>query len=239
MTDKRRASSRATIMIMRGHLSAIATFFLFGVLTSSSAPAEDVIRFSGSESGRTPVFETDGPWLLYWSIRSEYPEMASFEMRIYDAATEEFLGTVQNDDDQAGGRRLFEGPGSYRVQVISKALTWDIEITAADRDRAGELKRASEGRTTLGDAASIEARRVPADAFSSWRPVDDSTLLLFSSKETTGFRIHFSEPCAGLARATALSFISQPGGGPERYDSIMLDDGTRCYFARVVPTVFD
>ena len=35
-----------------------------------------------------------------------------------------------------------------------------------------------------------------------------------------------------------LDFIALPGG-PERYDSILLEDGTRCYFARVVPTVFD
>jgi hypothetical protein len=224
---------------MQCHPSAIVALLLFGAVLASPALAEGEIRFSGSESGRTPVFETGGPWLLYWSIRSEYPEMASFEMRVYDVSSGEFLGTVQNDAGKAGGRRLFEGAGSYQIQVISEALTWDIEIAETDRARAGELKRASKGRTTLEDAASSEARRVPADAFASWRPVDDSTLLLFSSDETTGFRIHFSKPCTGLARATALSFISQPGGGPERYDSIMLDDGTRCYFARVIPSVFD
>lgn len=224
-------------MIMRQHLSTIAACLLLGALLWSPAPADDAIRFSGSESSHTPVFETSGPWLLYWSIRSEFPEMASFEMRVYDVASGEFLGTVKNSDGTTGGRRLFEHAGSYQVQVMSKALTWDIEIT--ETGRAEELKRASEGRTTLQDAASAESRRVPADAFVSWRPVDDSTLLLFSRDETTGFRIRFDEACTGLAGATALSFISQPGGGPERYDSIMLEDGTRCYFGRVVPTVFD
>jgi hypothetical protein len=226
-------------MSMQRYFTALTACVFSGAMLLSPALGDDTIRFTGTESGRTPVFETSGPWLLYWSIRSEYPEMASFEMRVYDASSGEFLGTVQNDAGKAGGRRLFERGGSYQVQVISEALTWDIEIAETDRARAGELKRASKGRTTLEDAASSEARRVPADAFASWRPVDDSTLLLFSSDETTGFRIQFSEPCTGLARATALSFISQPGGGPERYDSIMLDDGTRCYFARVIPSVFD
>ncbi len=197
------------------------------------------MRFSGSESGRTPVFETRGPWLLYWTVRSEFPEMASIEMRVYDAASGDFLGTIQNDDGKEGGRRLFESAGSYQVHVIAKALAWDIEITEIDRDRAATLKRASEGRATLQDSASTEARRVRADAFASWRPVDDSTLLLFSRDEATGFRILFDAPCSGLAAATALSFIEASAGGPERYDSIMLDDGTRCYFGRVIPTVFD
>ncbi len=225
-------------MLMQRRYAAQAAVLLFGTLLASSAPAEDAIRFSGTESGRTPVFETRGPWLLYWSIRSEYPEMASFEMRVFDVSSGEFLGTLQNDDGATGGRRLFEHSGRFQIQVISKALTWDFEITETDSARSGELRRASEGRGTLEDAVSIEARRVPADAFVSWRPVDDSTLLLFSRDEASGFRIHFDEPCTGLRQATALSFISVPGG-PERYDSIMLEDGTRCYFGRAVPTVFD
>ncbi len=225
-------------MIMQRRFKSFAACLLSGVFLLSPAFGDDVIRYSGTESSRTPVFETSGPWLLYWSVRGEYREMASFEMRVYNASSGELLGRVQQDGE-SGGRRLFEQAGSYQVEVISQALAWDIEITETDSARAAELKRASEGRATLEDTASTEARRVPADAFASWRPVDDSTLLLFSSDEATGFRIYFEQPCTGLAGATALSFISQPGGGPERYDSIMLEDGTRCYFGRVVPTVFD
>ncbi len=221
---------------MQRSSTAIIALLLCGIL--SPAFGDEVIRFTGTENQRTPVFETGGPWLLYWSVRSEFPEMARFEIRVYDASAGEFLGTVQHEGP-GGGRRLFNEGGSYSIHVVAEALTWDIEITETERGRAAELERASEGRTTLGDAASAEARRVPADAFASWRPVDDSTLLLFSSDEASGFRVYFAEPCTGLARATALSFVSQPGGGPERYDSILLEDGTRCYFDRVVPSVFD
>ena len=223
---------------MQRQLTALAVVLLGSASLLSPAHGDDVIRFTGTESSRTPVFDTSGPWLLYWSVRSEYPDMASFEMRVHDASSGEFLGRVLQDG-KSGGRRLFNEAGSFQIEVVSEALTWDIEITETDTARAAELKRASEGQPTLEDAASSEARRVPADAFESWRPVDDSTLLLFSRDERTGFRISFEQPCSGLSRATALSFISQPGGGPERYDSIMLEDGTRCYFGRVVPTVFD
>ncbi len=217
-------------------VTAVAVL-LAGTGLSAPAGADLQERFSGAESGRTPVFETSGPWLLYWSVSSDFPEMASFELRVFDAESDEFLGTVQNEGT-GGGRRLFERAGRYELQIISEAVRWEIEISAADATRAAELKRSSEGRATLDDAASREARRVPADAFVSWRPVDDSTLLLFANDEATGFRVHFSAPCPGLSNATALSFIALPGG-PERYDSILLEDGTRCYFARVVPTVFD
>jgi hypothetical protein len=201
--------------------------------------ADEARRFSGTESGSTPVFETDGPWLLYWSTRSEFPEMSSIELRVYDVASGDFLGSVSDNDGREGGRRLFESAGSYRVQVIATALDWDIEIAEIERDRAASVKRASEGGSTLEDRAAKEARQVRADSFASWRPVDDSTLLLFSRDEATGFRVLFDASCGGLSDATALSFVSTSSGGPERYDSIMLEDGTRCYFDRVVPTVFD
>ena len=215
----------------------IATLFI-GALLAMKVPADEAFRYSGTESGHTPVFETRGPWIMYWSIRSEYAEMASIELRVYDAATGDFLGTVQNDAGGRGGRRLFQKAGRFQVRVVSQALSWDIEISEIDSDRAAELSRASEGRATLEDSASRESRRVPADAFVSWRPEGDSILLLFARDETTGYRVHFDAPCKGLASATALSFVATPGG-PERYDSIMLENGTRCYFGRVIPTVFD
>jgi hypothetical protein len=38
---------------------------------------------------------------------------------------------------------------------------------------------------------------------------------------------------------TALSFVTASGSRLDQYDSILLDDGTRCYFERVMPTLFD
>ncbi len=83
------------------------------------------------------------------------------------------------------------------------------------------------------------SRRLAEATFVSWRPVDDETLLLFAEDETHGYRVTFSPACHGLADATALSFVSVFDTDVESYNSILLDDGTRCYFSRVVPTIFD
>jgi len=46
-------------------------------------------------------------------------------------------------------------------------------------------------------------------------------------------------PCPGLTSAKALSFVSPAGMPGNEYDSVLLDDGTRCYFDRVIPTIIE
>ena len=65
------------------------------------------------------------------------------------------------------------------------------------------------------------------------------TLLLFAADKVHGYRVMFSPACPGLSNAKALSFVTEFDLGVESYNSILLDNGTRCYFNRVVPTVFD
>ena len=91
----------------------------------------------------------------------------------------------------------------------------------------------------LSAVANMADRQVEASAFNSWRPVDNGTLLLFAEDKAHGFRVTFSPPCPGLADATALSFVTSFETSAQSFDSILLDDGTQCYFERVVPTVFD
>ena len=79
--------------------------------------------------------------------------------------------------------------------------------------------------------------RVREGSFSSWRPESDEALLLFS-EDGVIWRATFTKPCPGLASATAISFMTAPTGGLQEYDSILLEDGTRCMFARVAPTRF-
>ncbi len=114
-----------------------------------------------------------------------------------------------------------------------------LEIAAVAPAEAARLKRFGEGRPTLQNSSQVYARRVSDGSFSSWRPVDDETLLLFADVESRGFRITFSPTCMGLNHATVPSFISVGYTDTELYDSIMLEDGTHCSFSRVVPTVFD
>ncbi|MDH3954293.1 MAG: DUF6491 family protein, partial [Gammaproteobacteria bacterium] len=164
----------------------------------------------------------------------------TFEMRLYDADSGKYLGTVIQQRIIANGKKLFEDAGRYRVDVVAGNLDWTLVVSEVVEDEAAQLIRESSGQPTIGDSAQRYAIQVAEDDFESWRPVDDQTLLLFAADESQGFRVTFDVPCRGLKEATALTFVSSGvGRNGELFDSIMLDDGTHCAFARVVPTIFD
>jgi hypothetical protein len=193
-------------------------------------------RFSGDKSARTGVFAFDGPWMLDWSVSSDYPLAAEFEMRLLDAETERVIGTILQIEGAANGVRLFPDPGKFRIEVVASYVNWTLEVESVSTELAAELKRKTQEPATLEDDTRATLRRIPGDVFSSWRVQDEQNLLLFSD---TGIDWHavFAAPCPGLASATALSFVSPSGAPGSEYDSILLDDGTRCYFDRVIPTI--
>ncbi len=215
-------------------------FSLTALAATPWAAASADERFDGDASGRTPVFEQSGPWMLDWSTHSDNALPKIFELRLYDADSGEFLGTIVQQRETGSSRRMFEDPGRYQVDVVSNHLEWTLLVTAVESGEAGRLKRRAEGRSSIEDTSAVYARQVAEDDFASWRPVDNQTLLLFAEDETHGFRVNFAKPCAGLEQATALMFMASGyGSGGELYDAIMLDDGTHCRFERVIPTVFD
>jgi hypothetical protein len=233
------AKSRQDIVIMKTRTLVLLVFALLTPSQMAWSADNAVTRFTGSESGRTPLFEMDGPWLLDWSTRNKTALPSNFEMRLYTDAGTEFVGTVAQLEGVGRGLKLFEETGSLQIELISENLVWELLIRPVDEAAAGRMRRASEGAATLEDAAVAAMRRVGEDSFSSWRPVDDHTLLLFAADETTGFRVTFADRCTGLADATALSFVTASGSKLDQYDSILLDDGTRCFFDRVMPSLFD
>ena len=217
-----------------------AVFFLAVAAVSLTSQADTLARFEGDSNERTPVFEPGGPWMLYWYTQSDNALPKTFELRLYKADTGEYLGTVIQQRIIANGKKLFEDAGSYSVDVVAGNIDWTLVVSEIDEDKAAQLIREAEGQPTIGDSARQYASQVAEDNFESWRPVDDQTLLLFATDESHGFRVTFEAPCPGLQQATALTFVSSGvSSDGELYDSIMLDDGMHCEFARVVPTVFD
>ena len=160
-------------------------------------------------------------------------------MRLHDVDSGKFVGTIAQFEGTGSGLKLFEDAGSFQIQIVAQNLTWDLQIEAVDPQEAARMKRLAEDGLSLEDMAKRKARQVAEGSFSSWRPVDDETLLLFAEDENTGYRVSFSPACPGLAQAKALSFVTAFDNGVDNYDSILLDDGTRCYFKSVVPTIFD
>ena len=214
---------------------------LFIVLYAGAALADSTVaRFQGSANQKTSAFESRDAWMLEWSTQSDDALPKIFELRLYDADSGEFLGTVTQTRELGNGRKLFDESGRFQLDVVASNLNWTLTIRSVETSNAGVIKRRSEGQATIEDTAKQYARQVSEDDFASWRPVDDQTLLLFETDDSRGYRITFAHPCTGLSQATALMFVSAGyGSGGEIYEAIMLDDGTHCSFERVIPTVFD
>jgi hypothetical protein len=233
---------------------SVGSLVSFVCLFAASTAGAQVTHFMGNAAEKTDEFEVNGPWLLDWSARSpsklpcNYEIWAedgfeglpcNLELRLLDASTGNYLGTIAQLEGEGSGFKLFEKPGRYRVDVTSQHVVWELLIEEVDEARAAELKSLTDNGPSLSDRARAATRQVAADAFGSWRPVDDETLLLIAEDETSGYRVTFSPACPGLSKTTALSFVTALDAGVELYDSILMDDGTRCYFNRVVPTIVE
>jgi hypothetical protein len=223
-------------------------------LLAASAAGAQVTHFMGNTAEKTDTFKVDGPWLLDWSVRSPSKLPCNYEiwsddgteglpcnleLRLLDASSGDYLGTIARLEGEGSGFKLFEKPGNYRIDVISQHVIWELLIEEVDEARAAELKALTEKGPSLSDRARAATRQVADDAFESWRPLDDETLLLIADDQTTGYRVTFSPACPGLSKATALSFVTALDARVDLYDSILMDDGTRCYFDRVVPTIVE
>jgi len=198
----------------------------------------DRIRFDGEGNGRTAAFEVDGPWMLDWSLHSNTPSRAVFEMRLHEGASGEFIGRLMELHGTGNGLKFFEQGGSFQVAIVASNVGWELEISEVSEEQAAQIKRLSAGEPTLKDSVKAALRLVREGTFNEWRPDGNSALLLFDSGGL-GWRATFAEPCPGLESATAISFVTPATGSLEDYDSILLDDGTRCYFDRVVPTLLE
>ena len=206
-------------------ISAIAIF-----LETAYAENPEVLRFEGEGNSTLPVFTVEGPWTLDWAASAEYFRLASIEMRLYDGESGDFIGSIAELKGIGQGYKLFEDPGTYEIRVVATGVDWEIEVEEISDQQAASLKREAEG---LADSSIRVRSRVPVDSFVSWRPEGNEALFLFEDGNF-GWRVLFRpRVCPGLASATALSFV-MPGADPaEGYDSILLDDGTRCYFETV------
>jgi len=130
------------------------------------------------------------------------------------------------------GLKFFEQAGTFQIVIVATSSEWDITIKELSDEQAAVIRRSAEGAPSMLDAVRRASSLVPEGSFDSWRPQGNDTLLLFSDAGP-GWRVSFSPSCPGLESATTLSFVMTSGDGMGQYDSILLDDGTRCYFTGV------
>jgi len=199
---------------------------------SATLADTDTIRLTGNQSGKPQAFTVEGPWILDWSLRSEFPVLANFELRLHDSESGKFIGTIAQLEGTGAGLKLFKEGGSYQLEVVAGNVEWEIEIDEVTQDQAGKMERAAKGKPSFEDTSQVVLRRVRENSFVEWQPVDDDTLLLFSD-DGLGWRATFATACPGLKSATAISFVAPITSDEAEYESILLDDGTQCYFDRV------
>ena len=218
-------------------LTALLPALAFAMLIAPLSDASE--RLQGTDSQRTSTFTVDGPWLLEWRTTSEFPLQSEIEIRLYDAASGDYLGKVAEREGIGSGVKFFEKAGTYRLVIVGTFVNWDILIEEIGEDRAAVVRRQAGGAPSLLDSSRESARGVPATSFDSWRPEDDAELLLFD-RSRLAWRVTFSPACAGLKDATSLSFVyREQDGGDALYDGLLLDDGRRCNFHRVTPARLD
>lgn len=221
--------------MMKKYMPLICIGAVLIFCNTASAESSEIVRFDGQGNGKSPVFTVDGPWTMDWSASSEFPSLASFEMRLHDGTSGEIIGKVVELEGTGQGLRLFKDGGIYQIVVTGRSVEWDIGILEVSEEQAARLKRNTEGRPSLIDSSRRISRRVPESSFVEWRPEGNETLLLFND-DGVAWRISFSPNCPGLKSATAISFVTPVVDGTDEYDSILLEDGTRCYFNSVTPS---
>lgn len=220
---------------MRSHISIFLLLTVAFLGTSAAANAETL---SGKNNGMTREFSVNGPWAMDWRARSEFPLLASIEMRLHDGDTGEFLGMIAEIKGTGAGLKVFEDGGTYQVVIVGTFVEWDLVIEEMSEEQAASLIRHAAATPTLSDTVERVSRLVPESSFSSWRPKGNENLILFDD-DSISWSVSFSPACPGLQDATAISFVmtTNDTGHPGQYDSILLDNGTRYYFTKVVPNV--
>lgn len=71
------------------------------------------------------MFETPGAWLLDRSTRSDDLLPKTFELRLYDAESSEYIGTILQLQENGSGRKLFEDAGQYQMEVVARKFYVD------------------------------------------------------------------------------------------------------------------
>ncbi len=101
-------------------------------------------------------------------------------------------------------------------------------------EEASALDRRA-GNPAARTSAAVPSDHVVAGSFIGWNVVDESTIDLVTGEDGLVQVVTLDKPCPGLKSAETVLFVTSTTGSTNVYDSILLDDGTRCYFSAVSP----
>ncbi|WP_405227087.1 hypothetical protein [Lentisalinibacter sediminis] len=213
---------------------------LLVVVFAVPAEAENLVKaFTGSGPDTTPRFEVEGPWRVDWEAGSEHPLLSAFYTNLYDAKTSEYLGFITQLRGTGAGSKLIRESGEFRIGISGNDVDWTIRIVELSKDEAEALEAAAAGRPRGAElpppARPAPSTLVASGSFIGWNVVDERTLHLVTGEDGLVLEVTLAEPCRGLTETGEVLFVTPDSGATNVYNSILLDDGTRCYFERVVP----
>ncbi|WP_405243252.1 hypothetical protein [Lentisalinibacter salinarum] len=215
-------------------LSLVVPLLLF----AAPSGAEELVKtFTGSGPDTTPRFEVEGPWRVDWEAESEHPLLSAFYTNLYDAETSEYLGFITQLRGTGAGSKLIRESGTFRIGISGNDVDWTIRIVELREAEAAALS-AGAGRRPAADLPESPGEAgalVAAGSFIGWDVVDERTLNLVTGEDGLVLETTLTAPCPGLTETADVLFVTPDTGATNVYNSILLDDGTRCYFERVVP----
>lgn len=216
-------------------LLAIPILFL-----GAASYAETVLEtFEGAGPGTTPVFEATGPWRVDWEAKSDHPLLSAFYSNLYDAEKSRYLGFITQILGTGSGSKLIRHSGKFRIGVSGNDVEWKLRIVELSEEEAARLDAAPDRRRA--DTPVRESLRpkptnlVAPGSFIGWNAADDGTLELVTGDGGLVQVVTFEDSCPGLMEAATVLFVTPEAGDTNVYSSILLEDGTRCFFASVVP----
>ncbi|MDH3645719.1 MAG: hypothetical protein OER80_03005 [Gammaproteobacteria bacterium] len=120
------------------YLRLILFVAAIGLATSISAE-EVVIELVGSGNKLTDEFRVDGPWLLDWSITSEYASETGIEIDLVEAVFLSHEGNVLTARYPGAGTKLFRNTGRFRFRVIASIANWRLKVSKITPEEADAM----------------------------------------------------------------------------------------------------
>ncbi len=207
------------------------------LLTSPAFSADLIGSFTGSGPGRTSEFTVDGPWRIDWEATSATPLTAAFYTDLIDVENARHLGYITQVRGTGTGSVLVEQGGTFRIGVSGCHADWQIDVVELSQAEAAALEPAAAGEAPAQPSrlALRPPNMVAAGSFSGWRAVAADRLELATADADLVLVVQLTGECPGLQQSEKLLFVTPASGATDMYDSVLLDDGTQCYFASVSP----
>lgn len=207
---------------------------LFFVLPSSAADLEPLVaRFTGQGAQKTDEFDVKGPWLLDWQVNSEFPDLATTVVRLEEAGTLATVGIVAGFHGVGRGLKVFHDSGTFRIDISGENMEWIFEFHEISGSWATRLEQMTRSARSDRAHSGVLGNQVVPGSFSGWHAEADEVRTLIGTGKTS-FRVSFGPTgCSGLGAAKTLCFVTPDNGPQSVYDSILLENGTRCYFDKV------